>query len=263
MLVNRPSTGCVPRAPVLQQSRPWRRRSDGFSLIELSVAMFVIMLLLGSVLVPLRTQVDQSRYAETEKTLERVREALIGFALANRYLPCPAISATDGRESARDATTNDCVDTGGNPKRQGFIPWVTLGVMPYDAWDNLIRYSVDQSFARSNPTQFFSLATTGDIQVDTRDQAGNTINLTNIEIPAVILSHGKNGFGATSSTGVARPAPPSWSGDEADNATNTTLFYFRSRTEVTTATGGEFDDVVSWVSLNQLFARMVSAGSLP
>ena len=237
-----------------------RKYAAGFSLVELSVAIVVIALLLGSLLVPLSTQVDQRRYAETEKQLEHIREALIGFALANRYLPCPAVSAAIGNE---DRTGNQCTDVGGNPKRDGFVPWVTLGVTPNDAWNNLIRYSVDPDFARSDPDFFFTLGSSGDIRVRTRDQAGTPVDLTNVEIPAVILSHGENGFGATSLAGVARASPGSWSGDEADNASNTTLFYFRTRTEVTTVTGGEFDDIVTWVSLNQLFARMVSAGRLP
>ncbi len=64
----------------------------------------MITLLLGDLFVRLSTQVDQRRYAETEKQLEHIREAVIGFALANRYLPCPAVSATDGSED-RDTGT--------------------------------------------------------------------------------------------------------------------------------------------------------------
>ncbi|MGD2138789.1 MAG: type II secretion system protein [Burkholderiales bacterium] len=234
----------------------------GFSLIELSVAFVVIALLLGSLLVPLSTQVDQRRYAETEKQLEQIRDALVGFALANRYLPCPAVSAADGSED-RDTGTNACTLVSGNPKRDGFIPWVTLGVRPQDAWDNLIRYSVDPDFARSDPAFLFTLSSTGDIQIQGRDNAGNLVDLTNVEIPAVIISHGKNGYGAISATGANRATPGSWSGDEKDNTSNTTTFYYRTRSEVTSATGGEFDDVVAWIPLNQLFASMVAGGRLP
>ena len=236
--------------------------SAGFSLIELSIAIVVITLLLGSLLVPLSTQVDKRRYAQTELQVDDIREALIGFALANRFLPCPAISASDGRED-RDTGTNACTDPGSGPKRDGFIPWVALGVSPYDAWGNLIRYSVDPDFARSDPNFYFTLGDTGDIRVRDRDNTGATVDLTNNEIPAVIISHGKNGYGGISSAGVARAIPGSWTGDESDNDTNTTLFYSRKRTEETSGTGGEFDDIVAWVPLNQLFARMVSAGRLP
>jgi len=232
----------------------------GFSLIELAVVTVIITLLLGSLMIPIATQIDNRRYSETEKQLAHIREALIGFALAKRYLPCPAKSKTDGHED-RDPATNMCTDPGGGggPTRAGFLPWVTLGVTRHDAWNNLFRYSVTPSFANSDPNSYFALDTNGDIQI----KASSTVNLTNNEIPAFVLSHGKNGFGATSSIGTTRYTPGAWTGDEQVNATDVDEVYVRVRTENTAATGGEYDDVVGWVSLNQLFARMVSAGRLP
>ena len=61
----------------------------GFTLVELAISIFIIALLLGSILVPLATQVEQRQISETQKTIEEIKEALIGFALANSYLPCP------------------------------------------------------------------------------------------------------------------------------------------------------------------------------
>ncbi|MDA1044912.1 MAG: prepilin-type cleavage/methylation domain-containing protein [Verrucomicrobia bacterium] len=237
---------------------PCHVRVGGFSLIELAVVIVVVALLLGSVMIPIATQVDNRRYSETQQQLEHTREALIGFALAKRYLPCPAISASDGHED-RDPVTKGCKSVASNPKRVGFLPWVTLGVTPHDAWGNLFRYSVDPDFARSDPDFFFALDSTGDIQI----KASPTVDLTNDEIPASVLSHGKNGFGATSSAGIARFTPGTWSGHEKVNATDFDEVYVRVRTENTAAPGGEYDDIVVWVSLNQLFARMVSAGRLP
>jgi len=237
---------------------PRLQHAGGFSLIELAVVIVIITLLLGSLLIPLATQIDNRRYAETEKQLAHIREALIGFALAKRYLPCPAKSETNGLED-RDPATNACTDPGSGPTRAGFLPWVTLGVTRQDAWDNLFRYSVTPGFANSDPDLYFALDTNGDIQI----KASSTVNLTNNEIPAIVLSHGKNGYGATSSSGTARVSPGSWAGDEQVNATGFDKVYVRVRTENTAASGGEYDDVVAWVSLNQLFARMVSAGRLP
>jgi prepilin-type N-terminal cleavage/methylation domain-containing protein len=237
-----------------------RRYAHGFSLIELAIVIVVITLLLGSLMIPLATQVENRRYSETEKQLENIKESLIGFALAKRYLPCPAISKTNGLED-RDVATNACTDAGGGPTRVGFLPWVTLGVSQHDAWGNLFRYSVDPDFTRSDPDFFFTLDSIGDIQI----KASATVNLTNNEIPAIVLSHGKNGFGATSSTGTAQFTPGGWDNtyNEQVNAKDFDEFYVRVRTENTAAPGGEYDDVVAWISLNQLFARMVSAGRLP
>ena len=232
---------------------------DGFSLIELSVVLVVITLLLGSLLVPLGAQVELRQYTETERQLEQIKEALIGFALANSYLPCPAISAANGAE---DRTGINC--TGG--KRVGFLPWVTLGVKPADSWGNLYRYSASQNFTNSDPTAQFTLTSARDILLQTRNPAGVVTNLSNAnEIPVLVLSHGKNGFGATSEGGIARATPGTWNNtlDEFNNANNATTFLSRSRSDNSAAAGGQFDDIVVWIPPSILFSRMVAAGRLP
>ena len=236
-----------------------RRDCRGFSLLELAVAMVVIMLLVGSLLVPLSSQVDNRRYGEAEKQLEEVREASIGFALANRYLPCPAVSASDGRED-RSGTT--CT------KRVGFVPWTALGVRPADLWDTFLRYSVAPNFADSGVNTRFSFASSADIQICAGTPpcgpSDPTPALTNADVPVILISHGKNGYGGTGATGLAaRATPPGWTGDEQTNATATQVFVSRTRSDNPAAAGGEFDDVVVWISRNQLFGRMVSASQLP
>ena len=228
----------------------------GFTLVEIAVAVFLITLVLGSVLGPLAAQVEQRQVTETEKRIEEIKEALIGFAAVNGYLPCPAKSATDGTE---DRTAGVC--TAG--KRVGFLPWVTLGVSATDPWGDLFRYSVVPAFA--DATTVFDLTTPRDIVIVGRQPLSPyaPINLTNggpDGVPAVVLSHGKNAYGATGEGGFVRATPGGWAGDEQVNATNATNFYSRVRTSLTTATGGEFDDIVIWISPNVLFARMIAAG---
>jgi len=71
---------------------------EGFTLIEMAVAIFIITLLIGSILFPLTTQVEQRQIAETQKILDETRQAIIGFAVINGRLPRPAVSATNGTE---------------------------------------------------------------------------------------------------------------------------------------------------------------------
>ena len=66
-----------------------RGPQQGFSVIELAVAVLILTLLLGSILVPLATQVEQRKVSDTRKALDEIREALIGFAIINGRLPCP------------------------------------------------------------------------------------------------------------------------------------------------------------------------------
>lgn len=245
----RRATGCA------YTSRP-RRCSNGFSLIELSVVILLVTLLLGSILVPLQTQVEQRQYRETEKRLEQIKEALIGYAISNRYLPCPAVSATNGAE---DRTGTAC--TGG--KRIGFVPWVALGIQPSDPWDNFLRYSVDPEFTISDPLNRFTLDDVGDITVRTRNSSG-AVNLATT-VPVIVLSHGKNGFGATSVSNVARGLPATWNNtlDEFANANNSTSFWSRTISTNTGAAGGQFDDAVTWITPGILASKMVGAGRLP
>lgn len=238
-------------------------RYGGFSLIELSVVLVIVTLLLGSLLVPLGAQVEQRQYAETEKQLEQIKEALLGFALANGYLPCPAKTAADGSEDRIGGGTT-CSTVVSNVS-VGFVPWVTLGMKPSDSWGNLYRYSASATFTDSAASSLFTLTSARYILIRTRN-AGTPTNLSNAnEIPAVVLSHGKNGFGATSELGIARATPATWNNtlDEWNNANNTTTFWSRTRSDNTGPAGGQFDDIVVWIPPGILFSRMVAAGRLP
>lgn len=231
--------------------------------MELAVVLVIVALLLGGLLMPLSTQRDGEAIRSTEKTLADIRDALIGFAIAQKRLPRPATSATDGSENpAACATETSCT---------GFIPWATLGVSKLDAWGKIIRYSVTPAFAGDiTGTQSFSLTTIATKKVQTRDAAGNLIYLvgqatcstTNQCVPAIIFSYGKNNWG-TSDTGTAIADNSATNVDEDANHSGTTNFISRIFTNASTANGGEFDDMVNWISLNNLYNRMISAGQLP
>jgi len=135
---------------VIRSSRTARRRRvSGFSLIELAIGLVIVATLLSALLVPLATQMDQRRVGETQKQLETAREALIGFAIANGRLPCPATDISNGIETFAPAGTRV---TGECLYLNGFLPGVTLGLSPLDAdgyfrdaygtRSNRIRYAV-------------------------------------------------------------------------------------------------------------------------
>ncbi len=227
--------------------------SPGFTLVEMAIVLAIVGLLLGGLLVPLSAQMDQQKISGTRKTLDEIKQALIGYAVANRHFPCPAKSASDGSED-RDAG-------GACNKRRGFIPWNELGTEKSDAWGRLISYSVTLAYA--NSASSFGLNTARDITISTRDTADALVNLSNVnDIPVVILSHGNNGFGATSEGGVVLVNPSATNADEQTNLGGGTNFVAKDPSSRTTGSG-EFDDLVTWISPNVLFNRMVSAGILP
>ena len=229
-----------------------RRRQRGFSLIEIAIVLVIVGLMIGGLVTPLTVQLEQRKVAETQKALDEAKEALSGYALRYGYLPCPAISAVNGLEDRRGTRCT-------GEKRAGFLPWATLGLRQGDSWNNLFRYSVTPAFSDSG--QLFSLSTPRDISIVTRN-GGALLQATALnDIPAMIMSHGKNGFGAMGVQGQRQAVPFSNNVDERNNASNDTAFI--SRAASGPQAGGEFDDLVAWVSPNILFNRMVAAQRLP
>ncbi|HXF66564.1 MAG TPA: prepilin-type N-terminal cleavage/methylation domain-containing protein [Burkholderiales bacterium] len=233
-----------------------RRRAGGFSLIEVAIAVFVIVILLGSIFVPLTTQVEQRQVSDTEKTLNEVRDALTGFAVLNGYLPCPD-TGTNGLENV-NAASGQCATISGGVAC-GRLPHATLGLARSDVWGNRYTYCVNERFARRAPAAPFDLGSGGtDIRICTNQSCTTTLSTTAV---LAVLSHGRNGYGATNlNTGAQNPASPS--ADEQENYDSDRDLVSRVHTAAG-AGAGEFDDIVVWLPRYTLFNRMVAAGKLP
>ena len=78
----------------------------GFTLIEIALVL-VIVSFLGSFLIPLTEYWDQQRIELTQQRLEKIKEALLRFAVIHGYLPCPAID-DKGKETGRNSTGWRC-----------------------------------------------------------------------------------------------------------------------------------------------------------
>lgn len=145
-----------------------RNSQSGFTLVEMAVVLVIVGLLLGGLLIPVTAQMEMRGYSQTNARLAEIKEALIGYAIINGRLPCPATAASNGLESFCPAGTptgacvgaeTTVVQTHGNCSAQGtnvfsgFLPAATLGIAPQDAagfavdaWGgnaiNRIRYAV-------------------------------------------------------------------------------------------------------------------------
>jgi prepilin-type N-terminal cleavage/methylation domain-containing protein len=249
-----------------------RQIPRGFTLIEIAIALFIITILLASILVPLTTQVEQRQVSETQKMLEDIKEALIGHAAAKGYLPCPdriTVGGGGANDTASDGVEDYNTGTGicFSTTQNGNVPWVTLGLGAMDPWGNRFRYRVHSAYAQRFPAAVFNLSTATNLTV-TATSGGTLLTGASPDgAVAVIISHGKNGFGAIcancSPPNTARPAPPVGNLDEIDNTgTSGTSYTSRTITAVG-STAQEFDDIVIWLGKYTLFNRMVAAGKLP
>lgn len=225
-------------------------RQQGFTLTELAIVLVIVSLLAGGLLLSIGAQVEQKARSDTQQQLQEARDALLGFAASHNagdgkpYLPCPD---TDG-DGVEDRTGNNCTNTNGN------LPWSTLAVAPLDGWGNRFRYQVQQSFA-SNANGLTLTTPAPSLRVCEQATCTSTIATA---LPAVILSHGKNGLGAVNAGNVANPAPAS--ADETENTDGDADFVSHTPSP---AGANEFDDMLIWLSPNTLFNRLIAAGRLP
>lgn len=245
-------------------SIPTSYPSRGFTLVEMAMVLMIVGLLLGGLFVPLSAQMEQRKVTETQRSLEEIREALIGYAVINGQLPCPADpTLATGAANAGVPRIGTPPCTGANST--GVIPWVTLGVNETDAWGNRFTYRTDPNYADAVGTTFvctptstpsnssFALCTTGSYTVLSAAAGGTSVALS---IPAVVISHGKNGAGAYTQSGALIPA--SINADEIENSDGNADSNYVSHSQTT-----GYDDMLIWVSNNVLLNRTVMAGKLP
>ena len=259
----------------------------GFTLMELTVVLVIVALLLGGLLVPLGAQRDVEFMRSTEKSLTDIREALIGFAVINGRLPCPAQAtivsgaAGAGLEAVQAAggpcactATSVATYSGGSTCgtgssvadfATGVLPWATLGLLETDAWGNRYTYELSSLFGRANSGQTvfggscspasnpssaaFALCTAGAITLLTAASGGTTLAS---GVPALVLSHGANGKGAYNSQGTQLTSASAGT-DEGDN----------SDADATFVSNTTIDDRLVWIGAPQLMNRMMTAGKLP
>jgi prepilin-type N-terminal cleavage/methylation domain-containing protein len=240
----------------------------GFTLVEIAIVVLVLGLLLASLLGPLSVRIEQQEIRKTSDQMEEVKEALYGYAMAKGALPCPDTSGTP------DGIADPCVGA-----EEGWLPWQDLGVVRAGAWGSLFRYRVTQAFTIPDngvcggaPADL-DLCRSGNITIQTRgyDKPAATVPLVT-QLPAVIVSYGKNARGATRAVGgVPIPGPPAEAADEQENTNNDATFVTRHYTagdptcedNVPSKPYCEFDDIVVWLSSNVLKYRLVQAGRLP
>ncbi len=210
------------------------------------------------------------------------------YTMIRHYLPCPDKTSAFGiATNPPNDGQEDRNGSGACEAQEGNLPWVDLGVGKADAWGNHLHYSVTDSATAtfSDKSSGFTSASIGDKNV-----CRSSINASNgapcpdpailmaEKVPAVILSYGKNGWGAIHDDPPATPQVAPSKDDERENTdTRTTAdptccrpglsgandnYVSRPPSEAS-ATITEFDDLVIWLPSSVLVARVCPAGGCP
>lgn len=84
------------------------KSQQGFSLIELAIVLVIVTLLVGGLAMPLSAQIQARRIAETKKTMEEAREAIMGYAMSNTTTPCTCAYTSTGFDTASSCAQALC-----------------------------------------------------------------------------------------------------------------------------------------------------------
>jgi len=250
-----------------------RRVERGFTLTELAVVFAIVGFLLATAMYTLSAQTQQRDFEETRRRLEAARELLLGFAMVNGRLPCPATNASAGDEAPAGGGTCTTSYGGWLPARTIGFQIVDAGGYAIDPWGARIRYAVPAA------------ALTGCAGTSTLPHFTNTTNLkaNGITCQPNDLVICRSATGITGTTcgpatnaltnqntvvalvfSVGRNSTSIGSGgiDEAANINSDRVFVSHPQAPVG-ATNGEFDDQLMWITVGELYGKLIAAGVLP
>lgn len=243
--------------------RSARGSAGGFTLIELALVLFILTLVMAGAMTPLTQILTQRQSAETQRALAEAKTALLGYALTHRdalgrpYLPCPDRPSGPGAGDGLE----DRLPDGRCAATQGSLPWLSLGLAAADAWGNRYTYAVALDYANAQAGITAHPPPATDLRIclaqaapgHDADQAQVTACAQSAPAAAVILSHGPNGLGAVNAHG-GRNRPPTGV-DERRNASHEGVFISRPPAAADRP-GGEFDDLLLWLSPEVLIGRL-------
>lgn len=230
----------------------------GFSLIELAIVLVIIGLLIGGGIVTLQTATERQQRNEQRQQMREIRDALYGYAMSRRHLPCPdEDSDLNGLEDRNDG---ECAVT------EGALPWATLGLGSRDAWGNRLRYHVHGTYAEApdelTGAMAFGLDPEPNIDLAVYERYEND-DLIAEDIPAVVVSYGPDGARIWTDGGFFCPGSGQGLSREArENCNSASAVFYDPGYEVDDGDGG-FRHMLMWLSEPVLKSRMIEAGHLP
>ena len=202
---------------------------------------------------------------------------LANMTITHPYLPCPDYQGNpqgpgqEGRPPGGGACT--IPSNGNNNGHVGWLPWAALGLPEADAWGDRYAYDVYLPYA----DQFTGIDTTSPPQIsspqpgqifvcNTSHGCPGVPSYVASQVPAVVISYGPGGLGGFSANNNQWAAMPdqTTAPDEYLNATyggsGNTRGYVSHPPTAAGSLGGQFDDLVTWLSWSALVNRVCPAG---
>jgi len=227
------------------------KKNTGFTLIEVAIVLLVVSFALGSILIPLSSTLEQKSINKAITQVSELKQAIINFVITNGYLPCPDTNLDGQEDRAGGGNCNNVFGT---------IPYATLkSPHDFDPWGQPFIYRVTAVFADTTNGTACGTASTNisialcsgvdaDINVQGWNLASSTATQLATGVPAIVLSTGK-------SLGVSLSAL------ESENTNNDNVF---NKADYGGANSSmPFNDIVAWISANELIGELVRSQQLP
>lgn len=251
-----------------------RTRQRGFSLIEIALVLVIVGLALGGIMAALGPQLENKKISDTQARIKEASDAIIAFAMVNGRLPCPASRpsitpvATRGQSAPTSPANGLCTSF------DGYVPARTLGLaeqgvsgdsegVVQDAWGFGLRYRVSDHLSAGN------------YPLTQADGIKNADAATRAALNKLIICDSSNAITPPTCGGAANLANAAltvWStgpnaagvggADEAKNL-DADVIYVHHERRAATGLNGEYDDILSWQTVNTLVSNMTKAGVLP
>ncbi|TPW17496.1 MAG: hypothetical protein FD130_639, partial [Halothiobacillaceae bacterium] len=260
-----------------------RKKFQGFTLAEMAIVVVIGSILLMAGVKVLTVQMESAAYSATRSKQETIKQALSTYLGNNRRLPCPDTrngngpgGGPPGGPSFTPALPPDGVEnraTAGNTTTNcaanfGVLPYTTLGLereIALDGWGNFFSYHLYSTVPNNwELTASFADTNTGGLTINDKDAAGVPVTLTNTAVVALV-SHGKNGTGAFTIKGTRVALPVAATNqDELENTNSiaNAIYYKREYSDNAAIAGGAFDDLVMFVTAEDLIAPLWREGTL-
>jgi type II secretory pathway pseudopilin PulG len=264
----------------------------------MAVVLVIIGFILSAGLKVASSVLSTSASSSTISNMNVIKQSLVSYLRSNGKLPCPYIPGSNVLPGTSPDLCSSPQDTSPSANGYGVVPWVTLGLsrdIALDGFGNFINYRVSngpgsqitnpknpaysaymnnqdwttKNITGNNNNNSFDILsiqnkTSPDgyqtIVIQHKDEAGNPSTITYNAI-VVLFSHGKNGYGANTVKGTIIDSSHAGE-DETKNNTDLTTFIIRNAVDSSSAPGGAFDDVITYMTPNDLLQPLLSEHTL-
>ena len=232
---------------------------EGFSLLEISIALIIIGLIGGFGLSAMTAQFQNRSIRVTKDHQEKVMRMLAAHVIKTGSLPLPSNPSAPRDQRGHQGGAQDYQGAS-----IGIIPYITLGIpekVAKDGWGRYFTYAMSTNLFNFTPVQnshnlLDAYLSQTDSTLIIQDQNSSRLSSSGDLVSVILVSHGKYGHGAFDAQGKQKQALVHGPLQE----TNATLNPIYVDAPLSITKDAYFDDIVTWATR---YSLLVLHGNAP